>query len=163
MMSHYKHTDLVQRLLEVDSAVHFEGGARIEDIVSVEAALGVTFPTSYREFLLNLGFGGVAGAEVCGVLAGAPFERAGDLVWSATTDARELGLNDRFVVLQHLSDRANYCLDLECQAEGECAVVLVEQTPERSVFVEAPSFEQWFEGYLREHLKHALAEQVERG
>jgi hypothetical protein len=162
-MSDYKHTDLVEWLLELDGGFHFEGGARIEDIERVEAALSVTFPPSYRAFLLHLGSGGLAGAEVCGILRGDPLRQAGDLVWSATADAREVGLADRFVVIQQLSDRGYYCLDLERQAEGECAVVLVEATPERAVSVEAPSFAHWFETYLRTHLELALEERGEVG
>lgn len=160
-MSHHVYKDLVDRLIEADSAVCFEGGATIEDIERVEAALHVAFPRSYREFLLNLGCGGLAGAEVCGILRGDPFRRAGGLVWSATTHAREDGLADQFVVIQQLSDRASYCLDLGRQADGECPVVLLETIPERSVVVEAPSFGDWFEGYLRTHLELALEERCE--
>jgi cell wall assembly regulator SMI1 len=50
-------------------AVETSGGASAEAITEAEQALGITFPTTYREFLERYGAAMGAGYEIAGVFA----------------------------------------------------------------------------------------------
>ena len=101
------------------------GGAKPERLVSsAEGALGLTFPPSYREFLLRLGCGAVRGLEILGVIH-EDFDNSGypDVVW-ATRAGREHGLPSSLVLVNPLGDGTYFALDTSATDErGESPVV----------------------------------------
>jgi len=115
-------------------------GAKPESLVArAEAALGLVFPPSYRQFLLELGSGSVAGFEVYGLIDDDFASSAvPDAVWLTLEERRTNGLDARFIVIGALGDGTFDCLDtahpgldreapvVQVSAEGENPVKLAE-------------------------------------
>jgi hypothetical protein len=93
-------------------AADFEG-VRTDAIVSAaEEALGIVFPSEYREFLLRLGAGGFKSFEVYGIVnAGLDARGVPNGIWF-TLDQRRHGLPANFVVVGESGDGGLYCLNL---------------------------------------------------
>jgi antitoxin YobK len=100
-------------------------GPKPESLVArAEAALGLRFPPSYRQFLLDLGAGDIGGFEVYGLIHD-DFEdaRVPDAI-ALTLDARRSGLDRRYVLIGTLGDGSHDCLDTgHPDASGEAPVV----------------------------------------
>ena len=112
-------------------------GARDEALVAAaEAALGLRFPPSYRQFLRRYGAGGIGAFEVYGVVE-EPFEGpVPDGVWM-TLDARP-ALPATAVVLGDDGMGGLYVLDT---AHGDDPPVEVRSGDESELV--APSFADW--------------------
>lgn len=97
-------------------------------IAAVEEAVGVRFPSSYREFLLRYGAGGPVGAEFCGIWNDVPGEMSGANVVDVTLLARKEGLPKDYVVVKGpAEDGEIWCLDLSQEGAGEAPVVFLER------------------------------------
>src|SRR5262245_51085915 len=104
---------------------HFEGPKPEWLVAKAEAALGLVFPPSYRQFLLDLGCGNVAGFEVYG-LVDDDFTNSAvpDAVWLTLEERRVAGLDPRFVIIGALGDGSFDCLDMAHPGgDGEAPVV----------------------------------------
>ena len=100
-------------------------GPKAEALVArAEAALGLRFPPSYRQFLLELGAGDVGGFEVYGVVDDDyDNPRVPDAI-ALTLEARRSGLDRRYVMIGTLGDGSHDCLDTgHPDASGEVPVV----------------------------------------
>ncbi|HEY1906964.1 MAG TPA: SMI1/KNR4 family protein [Myxococcaceae bacterium] len=120
-------------------------GARPESLVArAEAALGLRFPPSYREFLLEFGAGDIAGFEVYGVID----EEFGDVrvpdAIALTLDARRSGLDPRYILIGTLGDGSHDCLDtVHLGPGGEAPVVQLSSEFDDPVTL-ADSFGEYF-------------------
>src|SRR5690606_21827122 len=69
-------------------------------VVSAEQALNLTFPPSYRHFLLDLGCGSIGGLEIYGVID-EEFEDSGvpDGIWLTLKMREGAGLNPAYILI----------------------------------------------------------------
>src|SRR5262249_29464172 len=82
----------------------FVGARPAAMVARAEAALGLRFPPSYRQFLLELGAGDVGGFEVYGVVNDNFTDaRVPDAI-ALTLQARGSGLDRRYVMIGTLGD-----------------------------------------------------------
>jgi hypothetical protein len=134
------------RELIADAGVgDFEGPKPEALVARAEAALGLVFPPSYRQFLLELGCGDVAGFEVYGVVDEDFTESAvPDAIWLTLEERQSAGLDPRFVVIGALGDGTYDCLDTaHVDAAGEAPVVQLSADFEDPVKL-ADSFGEYF-------------------
>jgi len=113
-------------------------------LASAEAALGFRFPPSYRQFLLELGSGDVAGFEIYG-LVDDHFEeaRVPDAI-ALTLEARRAGLDPRYLLIGTLGDGSHDCHDTgHLDGSGEAPVVQLSSDFEEPVRL-ADSFGAYF-------------------
>jgi len=101
-------------------------GPKSEYLVSVaEEELGLRFPPSYRQFLLEYGCGDIRGTEIYGVIDN-EFEDGGipDAIWFTLELRKSVGLDEQYVVVAEQGDGSFYAIDTsEADEEGECPVV----------------------------------------
>lgn len=131
-------------------------GPRPEALVArAEAALGLRFPPSYRQFLLELGAGDVGGFEVYGIVNDDFADaRVPDAI-ALTLDARRSGLGPRYVMIGTLGDGSHDCLDTgHPDATGEAPVVQLSAEYEDPVTL-ADSFGE----YLLVEVEDALSDE----
>jgi len=123
----------------------FEGPKPEALVARAEAALGLVFPPSYRQFLLELGCGSVGGFEVYG-LVDDDFTHSAvpDAIWLTLEERRNVGLDPRYVVIGTLGDGTLDCLDtVHLDREGEAPVVQLSAEGEDPVKL-ADSFGEYF-------------------
>lgn len=91
----------------------FEGPKPESLIRKAEAALGVTFPPSYRRFLLDLGCGDIGGFEIFGVIDD-NFQNSSvpNGVWLTLNERRNIGLAPGLVIVGEGGDGCYYALDI---------------------------------------------------
>jgi SUKH superfamily protein len=131
-------------------------GPKPESLVArAEAALGLRFPPSYRQFLLDLGAGDIGGFEVYGLIDD-NFEdaRVPDAI-ALTLQARRNGLDPRYVLIGTLGDGSHDCLDTgHLQANGEAPVVQLS-----SEFEDPVTLADSFGEYLLVEVQDSLSEE----
>lgn len=102
-------------------------GKRSEILVQkAEHALGLTFPPTYRRFLLDWGTGCILGQEFCGVIHDDFFEKgSSDAIWLTLSQREEFNLPHKFILIKE-DGRGNYfALDSsQVNADGEYPVVI---------------------------------------
>jgi len=125
----------------------FEGPKPESLVIRAEEALGLRFPPSYREFLLELGSGDVAGFEVYGLVDEDFIDSAvPDAVWLTLEERQSNGLDPRFVIIGALGDGTYDCLDTaHVDGTGEAPVVQLSADFEDPVKL-ADSFGEFFLG-----------------
>ncbi len=131
----------------------FEGAKPEELVAKAEAALGIGFPPSYRQFLLELGAGDIAGFEVYGVVND-DFDdaRVPDAI-ALTLDARRAGLDPRYVLIGTLGDGSHDYLDTaHPDASGEFPVVQLS-----SEFEDPVTLADSFGAYFLDEVQDALS------
>jgi hypothetical protein len=116
------------RLIERSGEGDFTGPIPQQIVEDAEELLGVRFPPSYRQFLLKLGCGDVAGAEFYGIvddnLAQGPIPNG---IW-LTLDERENGkLPPKMVLVGFTGMSGYYALDLSRAGENREAPVVMWQ------------------------------------
>jgi hypothetical protein len=117
--------------------------ARNEEIRAAEAALGVSFPPSYRAFLSLYGAVSIVDSTISGIVNNAPLDQGGgSVVFDTMTFRKETRLPEHYVVIQPDED-APYCLDTRnTDGAGEMVVVCYELHTEHAGVV-ATSFVDW--------------------
>ncbi len=140
---------LIARLREDGQRVWVAGPQSEEAITALEQALGLPLPPSYRQFVARYGGFGLPNSFVSGVIDGDPLEAGtGQVYWDTQRFRREYGMPDYLLVVQADGD-APYCLDTrKRRPDGELPVVCYE-LHSRHTGRMAPSFGEWFVGYLR--------------
>lgn len=125
----------------------FEGPKPESLVARAEAALGLRFPPSYRQFLLELGCGDVGGFEVYGVVdEDFAHSAVPDAIWLTLEERQSNGLDPRFVIIGTLGDGSYDCLDTaHLDAAGEAPVVQLSADFEDPVKL-ADSFGEFFLG-----------------
>lgn len=119
-----QHYDEARRLIE-HSGGDFEGPKPESLVIKAESALDLSFPTSYRRFLLEMGAGDINGLEICGVIND-NFEKSSvpNGVWLTLNERKAIGLNPAFILIREAGDGSYYALDTRLKdGSGEAAVV----------------------------------------
>ena len=104
----------------------FEGAKPESLVAKAETALGLTFPPSYRRFLLELGCGDINGVEVFGLIND-NFEKSTvpNGIWLTLNERRSIGLHPAYVIVGDGGDGTYYVLDTrQVDSTGEVPVVL---------------------------------------
>ena len=107
------------------SLATFAGPQPASRIRLAQAALGVFFPPTYREFVTRLGCGGLGSTEFYGV-ATDDFEHSSvpDAIWLTLKNRAGQYVPDSFVVIGSTGDGAYYAIDTaRTDANGENPVV----------------------------------------
>lgn len=132
----------------------FEGQKPAALVGAAESALGVRFPPSYREFLLKLGCGDIAGCEFYGII-GEEFENSSvpNGIWLTLKERSESGLPEHLLIVYADGTGTYYALDVrEARADGECPVVAWRADAPGSGNVVAEDYGAFFLETLRQAL-----------
>lgn len=130
----------------------FVGSISESMVVLAEQALNVTFPPSYRQFLLDFGCGVM---ESFGVYGLGPedlyIQSVYNTVWLTIYERKSMELNPAYIIIGSVGDGSYYALDTRIKNDdGENPVMVV--SVEYAVEEEASDFGTYF---LNE-VKHAL-------
>lgn len=90
----------------------FAGPQPADRVSRAEAALGIDFPPTYREFLARLGCGGIGVTEFYGVV-GDDFEHSSvpDAIWMTLDERKDQSVPDHFIVVGSTGDGGYYAID----------------------------------------------------
>ncbi len=146
--------DLLEQIRTQASPEELGPGAPEAEIRAAEQALGVSFPTGYREFLRVLGYS-FWPVQIYGI---ASPELAYMHVVKATQDARLLlrpNLPLSLVPVSPDGRGGEYCLDTAAAHDGECPIVCWdrERGPDQLPRNVAPSFLAWLEATIRDRIR----------
>lgn len=124
------------------------GGCSDDLVASLESALNVLLPPSYRQFLLTLGAVDISGSPVSGIIDGNPLDPSGGSLYGETQRMRlECQLPEPLLVLQSDED-ALYCFDTSVDGlNGEYPVVCFELAS-RHCQVIAVTFSEWLQTFI---------------
>lgn len=114
-----------RQLIEKAGGGDFEGSKSESLVTKAEAALGITFPPSYRCFLLEMGCGDINGLEIYGLIND-NFENSTvpNGIWLTLSERREIGLHPAYVLISEGGDGTYYGLDTrQIDNNGEATVV----------------------------------------
>jgi cell wall assembly regulator SMI1 len=119
----------------------FEGAKPEVLVAKAEATLGLTFPPSYRRFLLQMGCGDINGLEVFGLIND-NFDKSTvpNGIWLTLNQRRAIGLNRSYVIIGDGGDGTYYALDTQQAVEGGEAPVVRLSVDGRDSEVVANSF-----------------------
>ncbi len=147
-----KHYELAKQLIENDGSGDFEGAKPETLVAKAEAALGQTFPPSYRRFLLELGCGDINGLEIFGLIND-QFENSSipNGIWLTLDLRKNIGLPPQYIVIGDDGDQTFYALDTGTKDPAGEAPVLA-MMPDGTMEQLAPSFGT----YLLQSVKDVL-------
>ncbi|HHY84533.1 MAG TPA: SMI1/KNR4 family protein [Verrucomicrobia bacterium] len=134
-----------RQLIEEAGGGDFEGAKPETLVARAEAVLGLTFPPSYRRFLLEMGCGDINGLEVYGLIDD-EFESSTvpNGIWLTLKERREIGLHPAYVLIGEGGDGTFYALDTrQAGKSGEAPVVQLSVDGKQSERV-AESFGDYF-------------------
>jgi hypothetical protein len=100
-------------------------GAQSEELVmAAELRLGLSFPSSYREFVLHLGAGNIGSEEIYGVFR-PDFDESGipDAVWATLHARSDLGLAESLVMIGYDGGEIHYVLECHATEDGRSPVL----------------------------------------
>lgn len=109
-------------------SLQYFAGQRDEDLIlNAEKALGVTFPSSYRAFVLKFGAGNFGATEIYGVIDDEFQESAiPDGVWLTLRYRREYRLPEPFIIVYNDGFGSDFALDTrEVTDNGESPVIIL--------------------------------------
>jgi len=114
-----------RQLIEDAGGGDFEGAKPETLVARAEAALGLTFPPSYRRFLLEMGCGDINGLEVFGLIddnfANSTIPNG---IWLTLHERRRLDLDPAYVFVGDAGDGAYYAIDTSnSRQDGEAQVI----------------------------------------
>lgn len=104
----------------------FFAGRRSEELVSLaERTLGLQFPKTYREFVLNYGAGSFGAAEIYGVISDDFVNSCvPDVVWCNLSQRKDFNFPQNLLIIYNTGGEYEYCLDFnKLNNEGEPPVV----------------------------------------
>ena len=145
--------ELSMRYIEEDGSGDFEGPKTDALVQLAEQRLGVKFPPTYKEFLLRLGCGDIAGVEFYGIID----ENFDDSaipngIWLTLHRREKFGL-DPAVLLVGQSGEGYYAIDTSQTDDfGECPVVDWIPIPKEQLEIIAPDFGKFFLDRIQEAL-----------
>jgi len=116
--------DAAFRLIDENDG-DFEGRKPASLVAAAERALGLTFPPTYRKFLLEYGCGDIGGEEFYGVIKD-DFVNSSvpDAIWLTLREREESQLPAKFVVVYSSGDGGYAVLDTgQRDSVDECPVV----------------------------------------
>jgi antitoxin YobK len=134
-----------RELIEGAGGGDFEGSKSEALIAKAEHALGLTFPPSYRRFLLEMGCGDINGLEILG-LVDDNFAQSTvpNGIWLTLNERRAIGLHPAYVLVGEGGDGTYYALDTRRVGKaGETPVVRLSPDGKQSEDI-ADSFGNYF-------------------
>ena len=134
-------------IIENAKDVAFAGEKEEALVIKAEVALGLGFPSSYREFLLKLGNGDINGIEFFGLTTD-NFVNATipNGIWLTLDERKNFELDNRFILISD-SLEYYYALDTSRMQDGECPVV--ELLPDGNIVsIVAPTFGDFLYGRI---------------
>lgn len=102
----------------------FEGPKNECLVKKAQHALGIKFPPTYKQFLMELGCGDIEGFEFYGVI-NSDFENAGvpDAIWLTLSERKE-GLPEDLVIVGSSGYGTYFAIDTSRRSDtGECPVI----------------------------------------
>lgn len=140
----------IAQSLILEAGGDFEGPKPEGLIAASEQALGVKYPPSYRQFLLDMGCGDLNGLEIYGVVD-ANFEESSvpDGIW-LTLQERRAGLDPAYILIGEGGDGSYVAIDTRIvDAEAEHPVVRISNVGQLREWV-APNFGTYLLGAVEE-------------
>ena len=131
-----------KKLLDMD-AVDFTGAVTTEEIQKAEKLLNITFPESYKAFLLDFGAGDIGGEVIFGIVKNKQKDADIDTVKITRMEHEYQMPKHMAVIFYDSSDDSLYCLNTSKMCEGECPVVSV-PSDYSNIKVVADSFGEFF-------------------
>jgi len=115
-----EHYERAVELIEESGDGDFEGPKPDDLIAKAEAALGVTFPPTYRRFLSEYGCGDIGGEEFYGLIND-QFEGSSipNAVWLVLNERSGASLPDRYVLVCAEGDGTYCAIDISRKTEQE--------------------------------------------
>ncbi|MFN3153377.1 SMI1/KNR4 family protein [Bremerella sp.] len=141
--------EVEQLLSELDA---FVAGGKTDAIVSAaEDKLAVSFPPSFREYLLRWGNVSCDGYEYYGLTQNDDFDNASvpNFVWFTLKKRRDVGLPQSLLVFRNENDEEYLCIDTSQALDGDERKVVIWDNIERSI---SRSVDTSFIEYIREEL-----------
>ncbi len=118
--------DSAFELIDANAAVADFAGPKSEELIgSAQAALGLTFPSTYREFVRRLGCGGIHGEEFYGVI-NENFDKSSvpDAIWLTLDERRRFNLPEWLIIVADNGLGGGYAIDTsQKNPSGENPVV----------------------------------------
>ena len=140
--------DLIAQVRAKGHDLWLAGPQPSETIASLEQALQVTLPPSYRDFLTHFGGAAICDSTVSGIIDGEPLQKATGWLYGDTLRFREeWDLPPHLLVIQPDED-APYCLDASAPgSDGEFPVVCFELHSRHASRI-AENFGIWFQDWF---------------
>jgi len=123
-------TDIDQKIA-ASTRARFGNGVSEHIIQDAESVLGITFPHSYRRWLLLYGAGYIDGYELQGLAPNAPSSRnpnelfVGDVVSTTLVNRHQHSVPPHLIELLNYDGDEIYFLDLSISDHGESPVVCI--------------------------------------
>lgn len=114
-----------RELIEEIGGGDFDGAKPESLVAKAETALGVKFPPSYRQFLLDFGCGDINGVEVYGLIND-NFEKSTvpNGIWLTLNERHSINLDPAYVIVGDGGDGTYYALDTgQADSYGESPVM----------------------------------------
>lgn len=142
----------INSILSTFEDVVWDGPASTGSIRSVESALGVQFPVSFKILLLMTGGGGVESFPISSIPPDNPLADNVGAIYGDTVHYRKSWvpqpLPSHLVVIQRdANDNEPFCLDTSEWVGSECPVVLYYYSTGKIEKI-APNFLTFYENYL---------------
>jgi hypothetical protein len=129
------------QLLEQAGGGGFAGPKTESLVAKAENALDVKFPPTYRQFLLELGCGGIDALEIYGLIND-NFEKSSvpNGIWVTLQMRKSINLKHSYVIIGDGGDGSQYAIDTgNINHQGECPILHLSIDGEENVIV-ADSF-----------------------
>jgi antitoxin YobK len=142
--------EMINKLSNSGRPVFWQGEASKESVKELERLLSVVLPSSFHEFLIQCGGGGVEGAEISGIEDDNPLLENRGTVWGDTKRCREeFGLPHYLVVIYFSDDEVCWCLQCDSSNELNEPPVVSYSVYSRKVDAQvALSFTDFFHNYV---------------
>lgn len=130
----------------------FVAGGQSEEMVSAaESKLGVSFPPSFREYLLRWGNINYEGYEYYGLTRNGDFDNASvpNFVWFTLKKRQDVGLPQSLIVFRNVNDEEYICIDTARNLERDERQVVIWDNLVRTI---SQTLAVSFADYLREEL-----------
>lgn len=114
--------DLIQQNPDLGD---FVGKCSEELVKKAEEKLNLSFPQSYKNFLLNYGAGNFGAEEIYGII-NQDFENSGipDAIWFTIKQRKDINLPSNLLIIYHTGGEEIFCLDFsKLNKSNEPAVV----------------------------------------
>lgn len=109
-----------------EDSADFVGPRDLLLVESAEAALGLTFPPTYRRFLLEMGCGDIAGVEIYGLIDGNfAHSTIPNGIWLTLDERRTTKLPRPLILVSETGDGGYYAIDRgHIDSQGESPVIV---------------------------------------
>ncbi|PKF81412.1 hypothetical protein CW749_01870 [Vibrio sp. vnigr-6D03] len=140
------YKDLAEKLDHANSDTFWQGSADESQIDKLEELLSLQFPEDFKEFLKQLGGGGVTDSEISGIEDNDSTIDYGGTVYGDTLSAREdYNLPEHLAVIFFKDDEICWCIDTNSPKGEVISFDVFKQEVNSKI---ADSFERFFHEYV---------------